>query len=134
MQKQSLIIRDGILFIALLLMINHVWTQSSTGSTPAKKATSIHNPDREDKRVLRHIAKLQREIDTQLPIESDMEQWELLEALHDELTDIAQDYTHLSPGTAPLGPISSIFLVFKQRELRKRIAEIEKLIHEVTCS
>ncbi len=54
----------------------------------------------------------------------------MLKQWYNELSEIAHDYTELSPGTAFLGPFSSVSLVLKQRELQKRITAIEKQLFE----
>lgn len=89
---------------------------------------SIHEADEQDLKVLAHINDLQREIAFQINLSTSQERIRQLQALSNELADIAHDYTQLAPGTAFLGPFSSVSLVLKQRELQKRITKIEKQI------
>lgn len=91
-----------------------------------KQTNSIHEADEQDLKVLGHIADLQKEICSQINLSKSRSKIQLLKELYNELAAIAHDYTELSPGTAFLGPFSSVSLVLKQRELQKRIAEIEK--------
>lgn len=96
----------------------------------AIESNSIHEADEEDLKVLAHIARLQEAIRYQQSFPLQRAKAVQLDQLHDELEDIAHDYTELSPGTAFLGPFSSVSLVLKQRELKKRIAQIEKQIYK----
>ncbi len=99
------------------------------GVQPTHRQTnSIHEADEQDLKVLGHIADLQKEICTQINLAKSRSRIQMLKKLYNELAEIARDYTELSPGTAFLGPFSSVSLVLKQRELQKRIAEIEKQV------
>lgn len=89
---------------------------------------SIHEADEQDLKVLDHVAYLQREIASQINCCRSAAKAHELKQLFNELEVIAADYTQLAPGTAFLGPFSSVSLVLKQRELKARIKEIEKLI------
>jgi hypothetical protein len=96
----------------------------------AIESNSIHEADEEDLKVLAHVARLQDTIRYQQSFPLHRSKALQLDQLYEELEEIAKDYTQLSPGTAFLGPFSSVSLVLKQRELKKRIAQIEKLIYK----
>ena len=114
---------------ALIIVLNTLFMGHITAHSP-KQSSSIHEADHEDLKVLAHIKDLQTEIYSQINASGSRSRIKELKELACELEDIAQDYTQLAPGTAFLGPISSVSLVLKQRELQKRIVQIEKLIYQ----
>lgn len=115
----------------LILLTTQSWQEPVDKHHSAKKASSqssIHEVDEQDLEVLAHIDQLEHEINSQINYSGSKTRIQLLKRLYNELEEIAQDYTQLSPGTAFLGPLSTISLVLKQREMQRRIAKIEEQI------
>ncbi|MGE0010268.1 MAG: hypothetical protein AB7F19_07085 [Candidatus Babeliales bacterium] len=112
------------LLVALTFFMAHLSCQP-----PIKPPSSIHEADEQDLKILAHINDLQREIRSQQNCSKSRVRVQQLEQWYNELEEIKYDYTELSPGTAFLGPISSVALVLKQRELQKRITSIKKQIY-----
>lgn len=118
------------LVLLLVTLPGTVSTYPDYVKLAAIESNSIHEADEEDLKVLAHIARLQDTIRYQQSFPLQRAKALQLDQLYEELEDIANDYTQLSPGIAFLGPFSSVSLVLKQRELKKRIAQIEKLIYK----
>lgn len=129
MQSHNFYLRDLILFFILIVLVQHYIIGTLPNHTTLSQNTlSLHIKDVQDIKILEDIQYNKKVIEYLLQANPNTTQHKILLDIKNQLTAIEKKYTYISPGLALLGPLSSLYLVLKQQELRKKADRLVKKI------